>query len=943
MIVMRLSIENYKQYRGEHSFPIGEETTVGVVGANGVGKTTLFEAIEWCLYKPASISNKDIRPRGFGGEVRVTVQLTTIDGNQVFDVERILKRSATQATIYKINEDGSSEPIVQGTREVTDHITTRLIGLSHSAFVATFFTRQKELSFFGNLRPAERRREVGKLLGLETIKQAQALIAEERSRARADADSLQRQFAAQSENRDIKAEIAEASKRIAVRKEDVNASQTRLSAAEKQVADAEEIVDELQRKRERHTTIVSELRNIHTQHQHAVERQSSIRLELELLEQRQTDRDGLAEQASNEPKLRTKREGLEADRERFQKRQQLQREIDRAQKSRGRALSHLRSTVTTVAGADRMAGWMWSESDEAAPTNGIERLIELASAVDVEQADQHLQNMRQAHSLQESLDQESRKLTRFRQRQDELRSQITAMTEGGHPAEKRSAHEAQLDSLRKQSSEANAAITSITRQKETATALMQRLEREQFDDVCPTCGRPFSIDEGELVISTLRETVQSQDRLLDNARTAVRKAEHETQHLQREIGTLQDIELQIEKMRASLDSSRDYVVQQESIVTDHETRLSETLGHLDRKAAPDASDLSSAEQLVAHRRSIRECVQPFGMILRTVSEADQAIQRDTEQLAAIGNVQWDDQAYAAIVAQHDAASRAISAVEQIDQQLARRPQLEADLSQTSQALTELDKTAAEQRRHQHDLGFDPDLLQKATDTLKSARESASNEQKALQITERSAREAEFALETLHKEQEQLADLARRAEEQRRVREELDLMYDEFSAFDRFVAQHQSPMLSDLTSDIVAEMTDGKYDRVVFDEDYGINVFDESGESFALETFSGGERDAISLAARLALSRMIGSQANNPPGFLVLDEIFGSLDAERRERVLTLLGQHSHEYFRQMFIISHIDDVQQSPVFDAVWQVVQQSDGASAVIQQTGALEDAAGD
>ncbi|HYH12553.1 MAG TPA: AAA family ATPase, partial [Thermomicrobiales bacterium] len=149
MIITRLVMDNYKQYRGEHGFEIAEDATVGVVGANGVGKTTLFEAIEWCLYNPRSIENKHIRPRGTGGEVRVLVQLTTNAGDAVYEVERILKRSGTQATVYKVNEFGGGDPIVQGTREVTDYISTRLIGLGHAAFVATFFTRQKELSFFG--------------------------------------------------------------------------------------------------------------------------------------------------------------------------------------------------------------------------------------------------------------------------------------------------------------------------------------------------------------------------------------------------------------------------------------------------------------------------------------------------------------------------------------------------------------------------------------------------------------------------------------------------------------------------------------------------------------------------------------------------------------------------------------------------------------------------
>ncbi|PMY12533.1 hypothetical protein C1X42_32805, partial [Pseudomonas sp. FW305-BF8] len=50
MILTRVELENYKQYAGHHEIAIPNAATVGVIGNNGVGKTTLFEAIEWCLY-----------------------------------------------------------------------------------------------------------------------------------------------------------------------------------------------------------------------------------------------------------------------------------------------------------------------------------------------------------------------------------------------------------------------------------------------------------------------------------------------------------------------------------------------------------------------------------------------------------------------------------------------------------------------------------------------------------------------------------------------------------------------------------------------------------------------------------------------------------------------------------------------------------------------------
>jgi exonuclease SbcC len=138
----------------------------------------------------------------------------------------------------------------------------------------------------------------------------------------------------------------------------------------------------------------------------------------------------------------------------------------------------------------------------------------------------------------------------------------------------------------------------------------------------------------------------------------------------------------------------------------------------------------------------------------------------------------------------------------------------------------------------------------------------------------------------------------------------------------------TPQLAEHTGELLAAVTDGKYDRVEFDENYGLKIFDED-ERFPVEEFSGGERDVAALCARLALSRMVGAQAAHPPGFLVLDEVFGSLDQDRRAQVLNTLGTlaASTEAFRQLFIISHVDDVRASPIFDEVWRILE-IDGVS---------------
>ncbi len=159
MILTELFIQNYKQYAGEHRIEPPASGIVAVIGANGVGKTTLFEAIEWCLYNPSTILNADVPPRGGVGQTRVKVVLEDPRNATRYVVERTLKRGVAQAEVYR--EDLPESPLVQGSRQVSDYVARKLVGLGHRAFVSTFFTRQKELTFFGNLKETDRRREVG--------------------------------------------------------------------------------------------------------------------------------------------------------------------------------------------------------------------------------------------------------------------------------------------------------------------------------------------------------------------------------------------------------------------------------------------------------------------------------------------------------------------------------------------------------------------------------------------------------------------------------------------------------------------------------------------------------------------------------------------------------------------------------------------------------------
>jgi exonuclease SbcC len=155
---------------------------------------------------------------------------------------------------------------------------------------------------------------------------------------------------------------------------------------------------------------------------------------------------------------------------------------------------------------------------------------------------------------------------------------------------------------------------------------------------------------------------------------------------------------------------------------------------------------------------------------------------------------------------------------------------------------------------------------------------------------------------------------RRAAEARGVEQELLLNQELDRAFTDLRSDLNDtlrPDLSDLGSQFLRELTAGRYSEFELDEDYLPGIV-EDGE--ALRVLSGGEEDIVSLALRLAISQMIAERAGQPLSLLVLDEIFGSLDEDRRTAVIDLL-RHLADRFPQVILITHIESVRDG--FDRV--------------------------
>lgn len=115
-----------------------------------------------------------------------------------------------------------------------------------------------------------------------------------------------------------------------------------------------------------------------------------------------------------------------------------------------------------------------------------------------------------------------------------------------------------------------------------------------------------------------------------------------------------------------------------------------------------------------------------------------------------------------------------------------------------------------------------------------------------------------------------------------------------------------PSLAELSSQLFEEMTDGKYNLVELDENYNLKIMD-SGAYFNVERFSGGEKDLANLCLRLAISLALTESAGLNRSFVILDEVFGSQDNNRKELILKALAKLKNR-FPQILLVSHVEDI-----------------------------------
>ncbi len=137
---------------------------IGIVGRNGAGKSTILEAILWCLYgnKAARTGKDGIKRQTAEEKDACLVELEFELGGNAYCLTRTISGKSNR-TDTSLTRQGELDAVT--TKEVELYLI-RLLGLNLKGFLSSFFARQKELNALSDARPAERRNHLAKMLGV---------------------------------------------------------------------------------------------------------------------------------------------------------------------------------------------------------------------------------------------------------------------------------------------------------------------------------------------------------------------------------------------------------------------------------------------------------------------------------------------------------------------------------------------------------------------------------------------------------------------------------------------------------------------------------------------------------------------------------------------------------------------------------------------------------
>jgi DNA repair protein SbcC/Rad50 len=883
MRLLQLSFENFRSF-ARCDLNLNADGLIAVVGPNGAGKSTIFAAVEWALYGGSrGRGTIPVRRHNCPEKAPCFVTLEFEVGGRGYRVHRIDHKDATLT-------DLESEVVLANSLSGVTREVTKTLGLTQEAFCGTFYARQKEVQALDSARAPERREQLERLLGIEQLRRAsefagrdareQKIVVEALAADAPDMNALKEEVErVEREAQQTAPAVQEASAKLEAVKEQRKAARERVEALHQQERLAADRRTAAEQARSALATAALTL--------------EVMREQIHVAESAAAKVAELAPLAARADELAARERELDLRREQHEQTQILREKEREALK----AAAELADQV-----AQRPAE---GDNDEVLPKRVEESQAEL-------------------EALSARLIEIARRKSVTGVRLTDLRDQVAKaarISELEQALTKLDKSEVRAQEARERWHQLRAEHAAL--QSAIAHDLQHRdaIVRDGKSAACPTCKRPYEDDWEDILASYERDLATNQEALealtqaideLSARCTSLEEAATREREFRAERSTLGAI-ASVEELRSGLASESEAaaaIFEEETLLTARHAVVAELLPKLRKQWA----ELSEARQAT-------------NKLVATRDQAERDARLFAEQLAGVSGNGYDPDAHQALRAQLSQAQQAVQQTANFKAHADGLAMLQSRAETQEKLVAEAERVRDGADEALREAALDPEAVDAARVDLERLDLAVDEGQNALLEAERQALLDSQAVATARERLNQARSLTRRLQHERRELLWRGEVATSLSAFREEASRRARPTIEAETSLLLGQVTRGRYGTATLSDSYLLEVV-EDGAPHPLKRFSGGEQDLASLCLRLALSRTLARQRGAEAGFVILDEVFGSQDIDRRATLLAQLRQLAEREFRQLFVVSHTEDVTEH--CDLSVRVERRTDGLSLV-------------
>ncbi|GAB4470129.1 MAG: hypothetical protein Kow0088_02670 [Anaerolineales bacterium] len=846
MIPLLLSLRGFLSYQQLTEIDFTAIDVACISGANGAGKSSIFDAITWALFGIARKSDDSLihtHPDVKAAEVSLIFAYE----NNLYRVQRTRPKNATTRLEFQVArpetipdpfdrdrlEQVEWRSLTERTLRDTQVQIRNILRLDYDTFINASFFLQGKADQFTTQTPANRKKILGSVLGLEIWEEYKQRAIDRRKQIEHQIALLEETLA------EIERELGEEEARWAHLKQ----IEAELTLLQKQRQDQAETV----------ATYRQQLAALKEQKRSLEE----LGKQVELVEKNaQEISEKLAERKSELAGFRDlldRATQIETD---YQYYQSLKSELERFEQTL----------------------LQFTEMEKELQALQAEINTERAR---LEQEQSHLiEQQTRAESIRQTLPDIQAEIARIQAQHQAQEAELALCVHA----------EQEIQALQQHINDFKGQNKHLMEEMKKLRNRINTLRMETSEANCPLCGQPLSPDERQLLIQNLEEEGKTRKEQYLANQTQIEQWEKALSNLQEQSRLRSQIEQTLRRLQGEREKWAEKLANEAALLTEWE-----------ESSMPRLLEVQAQLQNETFLPQIREKIDEI--------EA---------QIRALG---YDRQAHAQ-VRQAESELRGVVTEYQ-------------SLLQAQAVLPPLNREIEELEKQHHNLQTQREnLLQayRAAQNLIEQAEKQAPDLAAAEIELKRLEEAESECNRQLGAARQLVDvlkeLKKRAQKLQTERAEKAILASRYKALERafgkdgvpaLLIEQALPQIEERANQILYRLSDGNMSlrfntqsrykdtkRKDLRETLEIQISDANGTR-DYELFSGGEAFRINFAIRLAISEILAHRAGARLQTLVIDEGFGSQDAQGRQQLIETINR-VRDQFAKILIITHLEEL-----------------------------------